>query len=150
MNKNGLKRCKLWLAAPITVDIRDVKALAHRLADAYGVDVDFWDRGEYDESKLENSTALVVWACGKFNFSSVPVGIKAEITRATRIGKPIYLAYKPTNLNTEILYEWDRQKEGGIAGTAIPRRTPTSFSPLSEVLHPDIPEESDILLLLIG
>lgn len=143
------RRAKAWLAVPISVDMGAVRRIAEDLSKRYEIDVEYWDRGRYDERKLLDSDFLIVYNENKFD-GSVPPGVHREITAASTNNIDLALAYAPRTDNDRGIYLYKATFVGsqlkGFGGRIVGRIV------LDEQQYagsPDVPRQDLELLLLL-
>lgn len=120
------------------------------LLEKQGYEVSCWDIGrEYSEKPLREADAVVFilndynWGC---KIPDMTRGTKNEYHICSKIGKPMYIAYKRSSDNQLIIYEADVEFEGstavlkGVAGRYLQPVNPYKVSP----------EDSQVLAELEG
>lgn len=112
---------KIYISAPIATDWSTVMRFQDKLKQKF-TDVKVWDReSRYKQEDFDNAGHVVfILPDNKFKaeYHQLPVGLKAELSRAYATNKKVYVAYK----SKDGYFIYDTRTNGknieGIGGTA--------------------------------
>ena len=117
-----MKANKVFISAPISMDWSTVLKYETVLKKK-GFEVKYWDRyTKYDERPLDESDAVVFllpnnsFKCSEYE---LPIGLRAELSRAYALDKPLFIGYIRSGDGQVSFYEADSNGKfiAGQAGT---------------------------------
>ena len=118
-----MRASKIFISAPLALDWSTVTRFKSLLKKK-GFEVKCWDRKHYYDESLLNESDAVVFLLPDNSFkcseSSLPIGLRAELSRAYALDKPLFVGYIRSSDGQAAIYEAEYNGKfiGGKPSTA--------------------------------